>query len=199
MRTGLPALLPIFRSETQIRLLALLLLEPDRDWTLASLTQSLGASVATVHRELARAERAGLAKRDASRRPHIVRGVTDSPISAPLVQMLRRTVGLEQELRDELEHRDDIRAAAIHGSWARGEMRPDSDIDIIVVGTADHRSLRRELKEVGERHGRPIDLTVFHPEEYREKLAAANGFLSLMLDRPLVPLAGDLKREAESG
>jgi len=32
MRTSIPPLLPLFRSEMQVRLLALVLLQPERGW-----------------------------------------------------------------------------------------------------------------------------------------------------------------------
>ena len=60
MRTTAPAILPLFRSEMQVRLLALLLLQPERSWTLHELAQTLDASASSVHRELGRAEAAGI-------------------------------------------------------------------------------------------------------------------------------------------
>jgi hypothetical protein len=41
MRTSAPAILPLFRSEMQMRLLALLLLQPEREWTLQGLAGAL--------------------------------------------------------------------------------------------------------------------------------------------------------------
>jgi predicted nucleotidyltransferase len=61
--------------------------------------------------------------------------------------MLRRTVGVEQQLRTILEL-PDVLAAVIHGSWASGTHRPDSDIDVLVVGDADLRELRRFVRPV---------------------------------------------------
>ena len=49
MRTSAPSLLPLFRSEMQLRLLALLLLQPERAWTLHELTDDLDAPQSSVH------------------------------------------------------------------------------------------------------------------------------------------------------
>jgi hypothetical protein len=43
MRTLAPSIVPLFRSEMQLRLLALLLLQPERSWTLQELAGSLAA------------------------------------------------------------------------------------------------------------------------------------------------------------
>ena len=54
MRTKAPPLLPIFRSELQGRLLALLYADPSRGWTISELAAALSVHVATVQREVER-------------------------------------------------------------------------------------------------------------------------------------------------
>ena len=61
-RSGSPELLPIFRSRHQAELLADILDDPDREQSLAELTERLGVPTASVHREIDRAERAGIAR-----------------------------------------------------------------------------------------------------------------------------------------
>jgi DNA-binding IclR family transcriptional regulator len=79
MRTRAPNLLPLFRSEMQVRLLGLLLLQPERSWTLRELADTLGAPQSSVHRELERAEAAGIIRRDARARPHRFNAAADEP------------------------------------------------------------------------------------------------------------------------
>lgn len=43
-------------------------------------------------------------------------------------------VGVEQVLRDELMHHAVVRVALLFGSYARGSERPDSDVDVAVLG-----------------------------------------------------------------
>ena len=60
------------------------------------------------------------------------------------------------------------------GSAARGEMGPDSDLDILVVAACDHRrntarKIRRQLFGIGI----PIDIIVAKPEDierYRDSI-----------------------------
>lgn len=97
MRTGTPDLLPLFRSEFQVRLLALLVLQPDRAWTVPELAERFGAPVSSVHRELGRAERAGIIERHTGSRPHTFRAAEGSPLYQPLADLLRLTLGVEGE------------------------------------------------------------------------------------------------------
>lgn len=195
MRTAAPALLPLFRSEVQVRMLALLLLQPERGWRLQELADTLATPQSSIHRELSRAEAAGIISRDAAARPHIFRAATDEPLNEPLGELLRRSVGIEEQLRTVLQ-RSGVVAAVIHGSWAGGPRRPDSDIDVLVVGDADLRELRRHVRPIGKAAGRTIDLTVLTPDEFRRLLANRSSFARRVLEGPSTPLVGDLSSVA---
>jgi predicted nucleotidyltransferase len=191
MRTLAPAVLPLFRSEMQVRLLALVLLQPERNWTLQELAEALGAPQSSVHRELGRAEAAGIVRRDATARPHRFWAATDDSLHEPLATLLRRSVGVEEQLRTTLE-RPDVLAAVIYGSWVGGTRRPDSDIDVLVVGDADLRELRRRVRPIGKGAGRTVDLTVLAADEFRRLLADRSSFARRVLESPTTPLVGDL-------
>lgn len=191
MRTSAPSLLPIFRSEMQVNLLGLLLLQPERTWTLQDLAGTLGAPVSSVHRELGRAEAAGIIRRDDAARPHRFSAATDDSSYGPLTDLLHRSVGVENELRASLD-RPDIHAAAIYGSWAAGNRRPDSDIDVVVVGDADLGELRRVVRQIGKGAGRTVDLTVMRDDEFRQLLAEGSSFARRLMEGPAKALVGDL-------
>jgi predicted nucleotidyltransferase len=196
MRTTVPAILPLFRSEMQLRLLALLLLQPERGWTLQELAHALGAPASSVHRELGRAESAGIIYRDATARPHRFQATTEDPLHEPMADLLRRTVGVEAQLRAALEG-PDVHAAAIYGSWASGTRQPHSDIDVLVIGDADLRELRRRVRSIGKTAGRTVDLTVLSVDEYQRLLAEKSSFTRTVLESPLTPLIGDLNASAQ--
>lgn len=191
MRTAVPSILPIFRSEMQVRLLASLLLQPEREWTLQTLADALGAPQSSVHRELERAEAAGIVSRGATSRPHRFYAAVDDPLFEPLASLLNRTVGVEAELRTILA-RPDIEAAVIYGSWAGDTRRPDSDIDVLVVGDANLRELRRLVRPVSKTAGRTIDLTLLGADEFRQLRADRSSFARSVLEAPTTPLVGNL-------
>jgi predicted nucleotidyltransferase len=175
----------------QLRMLALLLLQPERGWTLHELAQTLGAPQSSVHRELSRAEAAGIIYRDDAVRPHRFTAATDDGLYEPLADLLRRSVGIEGELRASLD-RPDVHAAVIHGSWVSGSRRPNSDVDVLVVGDADLRDLRRIVRPIGKRAGRRVDLTVLKDDEFQHLLAERASFVRRVMDAPITALIGDL-------
>ena len=192
MRTGAPSIVPLFRSEMQLRLLALLLLQPERRWTLQELAATLGAPASSVHRELGRAENSGIVNRDANGRPHRFTAATEDPFYEPLVMLLRRSIGVEETLRAVLSNHPDVLAAVIYGSWAGDSRRPDSDIDVLVVGDADLRDLRRRLRPIGKSAGRTLDLTVLAPDEFVRLVQERSSFAQRILEAPTTALVGNL-------
>lgn len=174
-------------------MLARLLLSSDSWATSAELRQASGMSQASLHRELTRAVDAGLIERDGARQPHRFRAVTSHPAFAPLSALVKLTVGVEDELRSILEATEGVEAAAIYGSFARGTQHGDSDVDLMVIGSGvDSARLRSRLRELGDQLGRQIDLMLATPAEFSRLLADENPFLRLVLERPLVPLIGDV-------
>jgi predicted nucleotidyltransferase len=175
----------------QVRLLALLLLQPERSWTLQDLADVLDAPLSSVHRELLRAKDSGLVIRSAEARPHRFQAAREDALYRPLAELLRRSVGVEEQLRAVLRA-PEVRVAVIHGSWVSGGRRPDSDIDVLVIGDADLRELRRRVRPVGKAAGRNLDLTVLGVDEFRRLHAEHSSFVHRVLDGPTTPLVGDL-------
>lgn len=186
-----PRALPIFRSPEQAAILTRLYLRPDRAWEFNQLAD-IGAR-ATVDRELRRLEASGLVAMERVGRTRLFRAPADSPIFEPLRLLLERTFGVEEQLREHLGGRHDVEAAAIFGSWARGEPRPSSDVDVLVVGGASHEELEDELRPVGESIGREVNLVVFPRDELRRRWREGNGFLRTVLGGPLVAIIGDVR------
>jgi predicted nucleotidyltransferase len=188
-----PAHLPMFRSEAQLLLLGNLLLSPETARTANELGSAAGLGPASTHRELQRLVASGVVVRDQTVRPYQYMAATASPLFEPLADLLRVTVGVEERLRSTLENTGGVDAAVIHGSWAEGTARPESDIDVLVVGSVDGSALRRALRRLGEQVGRRIDVTVMPPAELRDRYRRGDGFTLRLMQGPQVPLLGDVR------
>ena len=64
------------------------------------------------------------------------------PIYDELRSIIRKTVGLAGMLRQALEpFADRIDLATVYGNFPRGELRPDSDVDLMIVGALSLREV----------------------------------------------------------
>jgi DNA-binding MarR family transcriptional regulator len=84
MRRLPTALAPIFRTDTQARLLGLLFLRSEETWTLASLARELGLSSSTLHPEVQRLTEADLVTASSVGRARVLRANMSHPLVRPL-------------------------------------------------------------------------------------------------------------------
>jgi len=190
-----PTVLPLFRSRLQADLLATLYLRPDEEFRASDLVELVPESRPTVFRELARLAGAGLIERRKVGRESRYRAAADGPLFAPLREIIDSTLGVEAMLGGELARLPGVEAAALFGSWAGGDLREASDIDLLVIGEPERRTLSEIAMAAGRRAGREVNLSVWSADDAADALRK-DGFLSRVLSGPLHPLVGDVRAAA---
>jgi DNA-binding transcriptional ArsR family regulator len=189
-RQSTPALLPILRSQQQGEVLALLLGDPDLELSLTEIAARTGTPHASVHREIERAERAGLVVTRRLGNTRLVRADTASPYYAGLAEILTRAFGVPAVLAEALQPVGGIDAAYIYGSWAarhEGQtgQRPVGDIDVLILGEPDRDPLYAALSDAEERLGRPVQATI-RDSDWLE--TGSGAFHDTVTSRPLLRL-----------
>jgi DNA-binding transcriptional ArsR family regulator len=190
-RSAAPSLLPILRSQQQGEILALLLGDPDLELSLTQIADRTGTPHPSVHREIERAERAGLVISRKLGTSRLVRANTDSPYYAGLADVLTKAFGVPVVIAGALSTVDGIDAAYIYGSWAARHagqpgQRPVGDIDVLILGEPDRDQLYSALSSAEEHLGRPIQATIRDPDW----LAAGSGpFHDTIISRPMVAVS----------
>jgi len=164
-KSSTPSLLPILRSQQQGELLFRLLGRPDDQYTLSDLARLSGVPYASVHREIERAEAAGIVKTKRVGRARVVSADTASPYYAGLADVLTKAFGSRTVLADALVSIAGIERAFIFGSWAKaysGEVpeRPVGDIDVLVLGAPDRGELYAALAGLELRLGREVQAVI---------------------------------------
>jgi DNA-binding transcriptional ArsR family regulator len=162
-----PALIPLFRSEAQLRLLAELFSGTDEEASIHELVDRTGIPQATVSRELSRLELHGLVTSRRVGNTRLVRANWDLPWATELRSILAQTVGVLDHLATALSRVDGIQEAWIYGSWAaryRGEPGPfPRDVDVLIVGDPDRRGLMRAAREVENQLRVDVNTIVVEP------------------------------------
>lgn len=192
MRTRPYEMLPIFRSRLQAELLGMMILDPDAVFTESQLRDRTGAGETTIRRQLRDLEHGGLIGSDRVGRTKRYRAAVDSPIFGPLRELLQRTIGVESGLADMLERTPGVEGAAIFGSWASGgPVRPESDIDVLVIGDVDPGRLADVAAEVERVAGRDINIVSCSRAELQEK-GSRPGFVAAILEGPSRAIVGTI-------
>jgi hypothetical protein len=164
MRNKTPALIPIFRSHHQAKLLATLLLHPDREYTVIQLARDLEVPLSTLHREVERLVSAGILRDRPVGRARLLSADTSSRLTAPLTELLAVTYGPLDVVRDEFERLHDADLVLIHGSWAArysGDAGPPpNDVDVLVVGATERTAVYDAAERARQRLGMPVNAIV---------------------------------------
>ena len=85
-----------------------------------------------------------------------------------------------------------IRAAFVYGSIARGDERPGSDIDLMVIGEVKFAQVVAALAPAQETLRREVNASVYPALEFSKKAVAGEPFLKRVLaDRRIFVLGGE--------
>jgi DNA-binding transcriptional ArsR family regulator len=185
-----PALAPLFRSDQQLRLLAVLFADVDEELSIGELARQAGVAQATASREVARLADHGLVKTRAIGRNTMVAANWDLLWATDLRSILVKTVGVLGRLGQAMSDLAGVDQAFVFGSWAArytGQAGlPPRDIDVVVVGDADLQVIRRALAEVESELNFEINPVVIEPTQWAA--IDPNPFVAELRTRPLVPV-----------
>ena len=182
--------------------LGLLLAHPDQEWHLREIARRAKRSPATVHAELRSLAAAGILTRRVESRRAYYRANVSCTIFAELRQMILKTVGLADVLREALSGLPGVQVAFVYGSLARGEATSESDVDLMIVGDVTLRDVSARLHDAQAALAREINPTVYPTAEFRNKVAARHHFVTRAIEDPKLFLIGDedeLRRLAGAG
>jgi predicted nucleotidyltransferase len=184
----------VLASRALAYLILYFLVHPDAAPHFRALQRTTGLASRSLQHELARLQELGMIQSERDGRLMRYRRVADHPRWSPFREMVREFAAPGSVLRIALADVPGLEAAFIYGSCARGEMQPESDIDVFALGDA--------LKDVDTRLAltqRAVEASVLLDREVsvtrytRNKLEArrTGSFLSSVLAGPKQWLVGD--------
>jgi predicted nucleotidyltransferase len=195
MRTKAPLTAPLFRTAGQAAILSEVLLG-DASVGLGALAERTGLTKSSTYREVARLADAGLLLVETVGREWQIRSNPESPLTVPVRQILRVSFGPVPMLSEELSRIDGVDTAVLFGSFAaRLEGVPGPaphDVDVLVLGSPDARTVYAVCREVGDVVGRPVNATIMTRGEWSSALERRSAFAVDVTSHPTVPLIGEL-------
>ncbi len=187
----------LFTSRSRVALLKVLLLEPGGRFYLRELAGRAGVSLRSAQLEMARLSESGVVTKEASGRQTYFSINERCPIVPDLRSMFIKTVGVADALRDALSpEAGSIRRALVFGSFARGDVTAQSDVDLLIVGEVTVQRIVSLLKSAGI--GRAINPVVMSEAEFKERVGSADHFLGTILDSPVIYLMGGKDESARA-
>ncbi len=185
-----PASLLLGRSKARQAILALLIDDPERRLHLRAIARGVGTSSGTAARELGRLEEAGLIRRTREGNQVYFQARPEQPLFEAIREIVRQTVGAPSIVRRRLAGLAGVERAVIFGSYARGRVDADSDVDVLVIGDPDRDELTERLEMAGLEISRPVNEVVMTANELIERRSRGDKFIESIEAGPVIDLLG---------
>jgi predicted nucleotidyltransferase len=186
----------LFKSKIRQRIILLFIYNQNEEYRLSEIARLIKASIGTVQRELNKllANDFIVYKKNKELNIKIYKLNDKYSFLQELESIIRKTFGIEIVLKEKLVKIREINLAYIFGSYAKGGLKSQSDIDLFVVGNPEEKSIFRAIVEVENLFNREIDYHVCQKEEYLANLKKKKFFKETLV-QPIL-LIGD-KNEFE--
>ncbi len=189
---GAHALAVLFGSQVRAKVIGWLCTGADEPIIGRELAREIGANQTAVSKELRRLQALGMLHVGGNMgrvKPYYLN--QDFPLLPGLRSIVQYAVGVVALLRERLGERDDIDVAFIYGSLAAGDDRPESDVDLMVIGDIGGRDLSSAIREVERRTRREVSQVHYSREEFARSAREGSSFLPTVLDGAKVFVKGD--------
>ncbi len=172
-------------------MLGLLLLHPDQRYYLREIARLTNTTAGTLTRELSRLVKASVVNVQKVGNQTHYSANRDCPVFDELASILRQTSGLTDVLAEALlPLADQIEAAFVFRSVARGKARPESDIDVMVTGDISFKAVVTALYSLQGRLGRELNPKVYSRREWRNLVAENGTFIRNIQKKPMLFIGG---------
>jgi predicted nucleotidyltransferase len=182
-------------SKVQQRVLGLIFGQPERSFYTSEIVRTVASGTGAVTRELSRLEGSGLVSVEhVGNRKHY-RANRASPVFRELRSLVIKTVALIGPIRKSLApYSDQIKAAFIYGSVAKGTDTARSDIDLLIIGDEfDYSGLYSAMQDVEVGFQRKIEPIFLSAKDWRRKVAEKGSLVSKINASPKIFVIGSEK------
>jgi predicted nucleotidyltransferase len=189
-------------GKTRAAILREVFLNPDKRISFNELVRRVKSGDGAVSRELKNLLATGLVDEQREGNLRFLRAARKSPVFSELKAFIAKTSGAPRIIREAFKGLEqDIDVAFVFGSMARGRERPDSDLDLFVIGKAGYSVVSDRLRPIEKRLGRPVQTLYFASNSQVDRASLRKPAMQSVLAGPKRYVIGgddDLRRIMEA-
>ena len=181
----------LFSSRVRVEILSTFLMNPERELYVREVARLTGEDYKNVSMELRNLEGIGLLS---SRNEGNLKYFSLNKafvIYEELKSIFMKTKGAVGILREAVSTKRDIDYAFIYGSFATGEERAESDIDLMVIGRISLEEVLALIRGPEEKLSREINVSLYDLQEIRKRVKDHDPFIMEVLGGSKIMLIGD--------
>ncbi len=179
----------ILSSRVRVEFFRLFFGLDSQDLHLREIERRSGFSIGAVRQEASKLVRNGLLLKRVDGNRTYYRANKDNNLYPDVHSLVMKTVGLSNIISRALEYAD-LQYAFVFGSAASANMRPESDIDLFVIGDVGLRYLSKQLIEATNLISREINIHAMPLKEFIAKKKSHEHFVTSILSSPKIMIIG---------
>jgi len=166
-----------FRSKITQKVLPYLLLNPQAELYLNEIVVKFGVDRGNLVKKLAEWKKEGIVQKRKRGNLSLYRVNKAHPLYKELRAITEKQFGLEGVLRDALGRVKGVRQAYIFGSYVSGKFGPESDVDVLVVGSHRVVDVQRQVIKIQKKFDREINVVDMTELELNKRQQAKDPFV----------------------
>lgn len=181
----------LFSSRVRVEILSTFLMNPERELYVREVARLTGEDYKNVSMELRNLEEIGLLSSRNEGNLKYFSLNKEFVIYEELKSIFMKTKGAVGILREAVSTKRDIDYAFIYGSFATGEERAESDIDLMVIGRISLEEVLALIRGPEEKLSREINVSLYDLQEIRKRVKDHDPFIMEVLGGSKIMLIGD--------
>jgi len=181
----------LFSSRVRVEILSVFLMNPERELYVREVERVTGEDYKNVSMELRNLEEIGLLSSRNEGNLKYFSLNKEFVIYEELKSIFMKTKGAVGILREAVSTKRHIDYVFIYGSFATGEERAESDIDVMVIGGISLEEVLALIRGPEEKLSREINVSLYDLQEMRKRVKNRNPFIMEVLEGAKIMLVGD--------
>lgn len=181
----------IFGSRIRAKILGWFFTHPEESFFVRQIATILQEDPTNLSREMSKLENLGILT---SKKIGNTKHFQANPHCAffrELKGLVLKTAGVAGQIKVALERLTGVQFAFIYGSYAKGEEKAHSDVDLMIIGDVDVNQLDPLASSLEKRLGREVNYLLFSQVEFQAKKRAKDGFLMDVLGEKKIMVIGN--------
>lgn len=181
----------LFSSKIRIRLLTLFVMHPKDEFYMREIQKLTRENFNNIRRELINLKDAGILETRTRGNLKYFQINQRYPLYDDLKNIIYKTEGVGDLIRDALKSIKGIRAAFIYGSISKGKERRGSDIDLMVIGEVELDKVYSQISKVEGKVKREVNVDVISPAEWLKRKQKNDAYILDILNNKRIFILGD--------
>ena len=181
----------LFVSEVRLKILSLMLTQPEEQFHVRAIVRAVGAEINAVRRELAKLEGMGLLRKRQSGNRIYYKADPAHILYSELLALVSKEQGIGSALLKNAKELGNIKFAVLSKAFLKGRKSTVLDVDLFIVGDLNLEILKRVVSMSEREMNKEVNYSVMSEEDFMFRKRKNDHFVSKILTQSRTMVIGD--------